>query len=162
MSGHAVVIVASTRAFQGSAPDTTGPEIRRWLEQHGFDTVGPDVVADGDPVGAALRVHLAGAPAIIITTGGTGVAPTDRTPEQTRPVLDLELPGIAEELRRRGAASTPTALLSRGLVGFAGETLVLNLPGSPGGVSDGLAVLDDVLAHLLEQRAGGHHGHAPR
>ena len=100
---------------------------------------------------------LAAGPALMLTTGGTGLSPTDRTPEATAPLLDRTIPGIAEAIRARGLASTPTAALSRGLAGMAGGTLVINLPGSTGGVRDGLAVLDEVLDHLVSQLAGGDH-----
>ena len=154
----AVVLVASTRAAAGSYPDRTGPVIADWLAAHGFEVADPQVVADGAAFAAALARAVEQAPAIIVTTGGTGVSPTDTTPEATRAVLDREVPGFMEELRRRGVASTPTALLTRGHAGIAGSTFVVNLPGSMGGVRDGLSVLDGVLEHVLDQVAGGDHG----
>lgn len=157
MPRTAVVIVASTRAAAGVALDRTGPVIASWLAERGFDAVGPVVVADGVPVADALQRALAGHPSVIVTTGGTGVSPSDGTPEATAPLLDRELPGFMEELRRRGTESTPTALLSRGVAGVAGSTFIVNLPGSTGGVRDGLAVLGDVLEHVLDQLAGGDH-----
>ncbi|AWB96932.1 molybdenum cofactor biosynthesis protein [Agromyces badenianii] len=157
MPRTAVVIVASTRAAAGVSPDRTGPVIARWFADRGFEVVGPEVVADGDAVATALRRSLEGRPAVIVTTGGTGLSPSDATPEATAPLLDREVPGVMEELRRRGTASTPTAVLSRGLAGVAGSTFLVNLPGSTGGVRDGLAVLDDVLDHVLDQLAGGDH-----
>jgi len=156
MSRSARVVVVSTRAAGGQYADRTGPVIRAWLQERGFETPEPMVVADADVAGALPRV-LAEHPDVLLTTGGTGASPDDRTPEATLALLDAELPGLAEELRRRGAATTPTALLSRGRAGVTGRTVVMNLPGSTGGVRDGLEVLDGVLDHLLDQLAGGDH-----
>ena len=156
VTGTALVVVASNRAAAGAYDDATGPVIADWLTALGWRTT-VDVVPDGAPVGEALRAGIAAGAGIIVTTGGTGASPTDRTPEQTRAVLDFELPGIAEEMRRVGSDTTPTALLSRGIAGVAGSTLVVNLPGSSGGVRDGLAVLGTVLDHLLDQIHGGDH-----
>lgn len=149
----AAVIVASTAGAAGTRADTTGPVIVAWLAERGYE-VEHTIVADAD-LAAELHRALSTAPSVIITTGGTGVSPTDRTPEATRAVLTRELPGIAEAIRARGLAHTPTAALSRGLAGTSGDTLVVNLPGSTGGVSDGLAVLADLLDHLIGQIAGG-------
>lgn len=155
--GRAVVIVASTRAAAGEYEDRTGPVIAAWLAERGFAVDGPVVRADGPGVGAALAEAVAGGARVVLTTGGTGVTPTDRTPEATAPLLDLEIPGIVEEVRRVGVAHTPTAVLTRGHAGVAGGSFVMNLPGSPGGVRDGLAVLDGVLDHVLEQIRGSVH-----
>jgi molybdenum cofactor synthesis domain-containing protein len=150
------IVVASNRAAAGVYDDTTGPVIRDWITARGWEAT-VLVVPDGDPVGAALREAVRDAVALVVTTGGTGASPTDRTPEQTRAMLDFELPGLAEEIRRVGAAKTPLAILSRGLSGVAGRTIVVNLPGSSGGVRDGLSVLDGVLDHLVDQIHGGDH-----
>ena len=156
MSRTAAVLVASTRAAAGVYTDRTGPLIAAWLRERGFGEVDPVVVADAD-VAPALARLVAAQPDLVLTTGGTGIAPGDRTPEATRALLDAELPGIPEEVRRRGAAASASALLSRAAAGVAGRTIVVNLPGSTGGVRDGLAVLGEVLDHLLDQLAGGDH-----
>ena len=154
----AQVIVASSRAAAGVYPDRTGPVIDAWLGERGFIVEERRVVPDGDPVGAALRAALDAGCDLVITTGGTGVSPHDLTPEQTLPQLDRLLPGLMEEFRRRGAASTPLALISRGHAGIArGRTLVINLPGSPNAVTDGLGLLDEVLDHILDQLRGVDH-----
>ncbi|AII04609.1 bifunctional molybdenum cofactor biosynthesis protein MoaC/MoaB [Rhodococcus opacus] len=150
----AAVLVASTGGARGTREDTTGPVIAAWLEERGFTTRGPLVYADAD-IAAGLADALSGNPALIISTGGTGVSPTDATPEATRAVLDRELPGVADAIRNRGTEVTPHASLSRGLAGVANGTVVVNLPGSPGGVKDGLSVLDPLVDHLLAQVAGG-------
>ncbi|MET1016136.1 MAG: bifunctional molybdenum cofactor biosynthesis protein MoaC/MoaB, partial [Leifsonia flava] len=155
--GSAVVVVASTSAAAGTSTDATGPVIVDWLQAAGYAVDAPVVVADAD-VAAALAEALAGSPRIIITTGGTGLHPQDRTPEATSALLDRELPGIAEAIRAAGRAVTPTAALSRAVAGLAGDTIIVNLPGSPGGVRDGLGVLGEVLPHLVDQLAGGGHG----
>ncbi len=152
--GAATVLVASTGGARGTRPDTTGPAIAEWLTARGHAVRGPLVYADAD-IAAGLADALSDAPALVITTGGTGASPTDATPEATRAVLDRELPGISEEMRRRGTKVTPHASLSRGVAGLSGRTLIVNLPGSPGGVKDGLSVLDPILEHLLAQIAGG-------
>lgn len=151
----AVVIIASTRAATGVYPDRTGPSIAEWLSAREFQVSGPHVVADGPQVEERLRAAVGAQ--LVITSGGTGVSPTDRTPQATAAVLDYEIPGLAAAIREQGSDAVPTAVLSRGLAGVAGRTLVVNLPGSAGGVTDGLVVLDRVLDHALDQIAGGDH-----
>ena len=149
----AIVLVSSTRSAAGTQDDTTGPRIAAWLDERHFSTQ-TEIVADAD-IATALAAAVAAHPAVIITTGGTGASPTDRTPEATRAVLDRELPGVAEAIRALGLTKTPTAALIRALAGVAQGTVVVNLPGSPGGVKDGLSVLDELLPHLVAQVAGG-------
>lgn len=159
---RAGIVIASTRAATGVYEDRTGPVIADWLADHGFDVIPPAVVPDGPSVGAALRALLALGPAAIITSGGTGLSPDDTTPEETAAVLDREIPGIMEALRAAGRGRTPLAALSRGRAGLAGHTVVVNLPGSPSGVMDGLSVLDPIIGHLCDQaagRGGEHHVH---
>src|ERR1700737_2230818 len=151
------VLIASTRAAAGQYEDRCGPIIVDWLRQSGVSLPAPVVVADGTAVSEALRAAIAETPDVVITSGGTGISPTDATPEATAGVLDYEIPGLADAIRRSGLPKVPTAVLSRGICGVAGRTLVINLPGSPGGVSDGLAVLAGVLDHALDQLRGKDH-----
>ncbi|MGW4245014.1 bifunctional molybdenum cofactor biosynthesis protein MoaC/MoaB, partial [Nocardia sp. NPDC004722] len=150
----AAVVVASTGAAAGTRTDTTGPALAKWLAEQGFSVRGPLVFADSD-IAYALSDTLSAEPDLIITTGGTGASPTDATPEATRAVIDRELPGVADAIRQAGTAKFPLAALSRGVAGLSGRTVIINLPGSPGGVKDGIAVLTPILDHLLAQVAGG-------
>lgn len=154
----AVVVVASNRAAAGVYDDTTGPLIVDALRGLGFAVDDALIRPDGDPVGAAIALAVRGGARVVLTTGGTGLTPTDRTPEATRPLLDREVPGLAEAIRAAGVAKgVPTAALSRGLAGVAGGCLVVNLPGSRGGVKDALDVLGPVLVHAVEQIVGSDH-----
>ncbi len=157
---RAAVLTVSTRASAGVYPDRTGPVLVEALRGWGFAEVEAEVVPDGPEVGQRLRALVAAGHDVVLTTGGTGLSPSDRTPEQTAALLDLELPQIPAEISRRGVvAGVPTALLSRGVAGVAGRTLVVNLPGSRGAVRDGLAVLAPLLGHAVAQlRGGGDHG----
>ncbi|OEU86963.1 molybdenum cofactor synthesis protein [Streptomyces abyssalis] len=154
---RALAVTASNRAADGVYEDTGGPLIVESLSAMGFDVAGPSVVQDGEPVAEVLGAAVAADYDVIVTTGGTGIAPTDQTPEMTRRVLDYEIPGIAEAIRAEGAGKVPTAALSRGIAGVANTTLIVNLPGSSGGVRDGLAVLGRLLVHAVDQIHGGDH-----
>jgi len=159
MIGRALVITVSTRASAGVYEDRSGPVIVEALAALGFEVGPPQVVPDGDPVGDALRAAVAAGYALVITTGGTGLNPTDQTPEQTRAVIDREVAPLAAEVARYGVDhGVPTAMLSRGVAGVAGRTLVVNLPGSTGGARDGMTVLGPVLPHAVSQLDGGDHG----
>ncbi|WNM41993.1 MogA/MoaB family molybdenum cofactor biosynthesis protein [Micromonospora halotolerans] len=154
---RARVIVASNRAAAGVYADTSGPLLVAGLRELGCEADEPVVVPDGEPVGAALRAARDEGVDVVLTSGGTGVTPTDRTPEVTRPLLDYEIPGIAEAIRAHSRGAVPTAALSRGLAGVAGRMLIVNLPGSRGGAKDGLAVLGPILRHTVDQLRGGDH-----
>jgi molybdenum cofactor synthesis domain-containing protein len=155
---RALAITVSNRAAAGVYDDRSGPVLADLLRSAGCEVDGPRVVADGDPVEAALRDALQAGYDVVVTTGGTGLTPTDLTPEMTRKVIDREIPGVADAIRQEGAAAgVPASVLSRGLAGLAGQTLIVNLPGSTGGVRDGMAVLSRVLAHAVDQARGGDH-----
>ena len=158
---RALAVTVSNRASAGVYSDLSGPILVSRLTDLGFSVDGPLVVPDGDAVEAALREAVAAAYDVVITTGGTGLTPTDRTPEMTRRVITWEIPGIADAVRTAGRDKVPTAILSRGLAGVSGRTLIVNLPGSKGGVRDGMDVLAGVLSHAIDQIGGGDHPRAP-
>ena len=158
MIESALVITVSTRAAAGVYPDRSGPIVASALDDLGFDVTGPVVVPDGDDVGAALRDAIAVGHAVVITTGGTGLSPRDHTPEQTKGVVEREVPQLAAAIARYGVDhGVPTAVLGRGIAGVAARTLIVNLPGSSGGARDGMAVLGPVLMHAVSQLRGGDH-----
>jgi len=159
---RALAVTVSNRAAAGVYSDRGGPLVVAGLAEIGFAVDGPEVVPDGVAVEAALRAAVAASYDVVVTTGGTGISPTDQTPEMTMRVIEYQVPGIAEAIRAYGVAhGVPTAVLSRGLVGVASRTLVINLPGSTGGVRDGLAVLAPVLLHAVEQIRGADHPPPP-
>jgi molybdenum cofactor synthesis domain-containing protein len=158
VSDSALVVTVSTRAAAGVYEDRSGPVVVEALRDLGFAVGEPVVVPDGDEVGAALRAAVNEEHAVVITTGGTGLNPSDHTPEQTRSVLDREVPQLAAAIARYGVEhGVPTAALSRGVAGVAGRTVIVNLPGSSGGARDGMAVLAPVLRHAVSQVRGGDH-----
>ena len=158
-NARAVVITASNRAAAGVYDDRSGQALATGLRELGFTVEGPHVRPD-DVAGleAILRSAVDIGFDVVLTTGGTGLSPTDVTPEATRRVLEREAPGLAEAVRRYGVDNgVPTSVLSRGLAGTAGRTLIVNLPGSTGGVRDALAVLGPLLPHIVSQLRGGDH-----
>jgi molybdenum cofactor synthesis domain-containing protein len=155
---RALAITVSNRASAGIYADKSGPVLAELLRAAGCETDGPQVIADGAPVEIALREAVEAGYDVVVTTGGTGLTPGDLTPEMTRLVIDREIPGIAEAIRAVGvSAGIPAAMLSRGLAGLAGTTLIVNLPGSTGGVRDGMSVLQSVIQHAVDQAGGGDH-----
>ncbi|GAA5228675.1 MogA/MoaB family molybdenum cofactor biosynthesis protein [Paeniglutamicibacter antarcticus] len=155
----AAILISSTRAALGIYEDASAPIISDWLQEQNFDVMEPVIVPDGPAVGAALTGMLLAKPSVIITSGGTGLSPDDTTPEETEKLLNFTVPGIMEALRAAGRENTPMAALSRGHAGVTGATFIVNLPGSPSGVMDGLSVLTPLLTHICEQLEGSHAHH---
>jgi len=160
---RALAITVSNRAAAGVYADRSGPVLVELLREAGCDVVdGPLVIPDGEAVEQVLRDSVTAGYDVAVTTGGTGLTPGDLTPEMTRRVIDREIPGIPEALRAAGAAAgVPPAILSRGLAGVASRTLIINLPGSSGGVRDGMKVLRTILVHAVDQIRGGDHPRPP-
>jgi molybdenum cofactor synthesis domain-containing protein len=154
----AAVITCSNRSAAGERPDDSGELLARLLEAAGHPVTSRVVVPDDtDAIRVAVRAALDDGARVVVTTGGTGLAPTDVTPEAVRPLLDREVPGIAEAVRMAARDRVPTSVLSRGVAGTIGGALVVTLPGSPGGVRDGMNVLTPLLDHIVDQLAGGDH-----
>ncbi len=159
---RALAITVSNRAAAGVYEDRSGPVLAQLLTEAGCQTDGPVVIPDGATVEVALQDAVSAGYDVVVTTGGTGLTPGDLTPEMTRLVLDREIPGIPEAIRAAGvAAGVPSAALSRGAAGLANGTLIVNLPGSAGGVRDGMAVLAGLLEHAVDQIHGGDHPRPP-
>ncbi len=158
LGSRAVVVTVSDRSHGGARHDRSGPLLAELLRGLGFE-VGDVVLVPDDraAISAALRQAVIERADLVVTTGGTGLAPRDVTPEATREVIEREAPGLAEALREHNRATVPTTILSRAVAGIAGATLVVNLPGSPGGVRDGVAVLAPVVGHAVAQLRGGDH-----
>lgn len=153
----ATVVTVSDRSFAGEREDRSGPRAVALLAEAGWEAVCVVVPDEPEAIAAAILAACEAGRRLVLTTGGTGVAPRDVTPEATAPLLERELPGLAERIRAVGSDSIPTAVLSRGLAGLRSKTLVVNLAGSPGAVSDGVPVVLSVARHIAEQLEGGDH-----
>jgi molybdopterin adenylyltransferase len=156
MGFRAVIITVSDRGARGERKDTSGPEIAGMLQPLGIEIVGRRIIPDEKEMIRQCLIEWSDGEKtdLILTTGGTGVSPRDVTPDATREVIDREIPGMAEEMRRRSASITPHAMISRALAGIRGRTLIINLPGSPKGARENLSVLLPALPHAIEKIKG--------
>jgi molybdenum cofactor synthesis domain-containing protein len=154
----AVVITASNRAFSGVYQDLSGNSLKDGLIKLGYQVIDLKLVPDDiNQISAVIKQALADGIDLIVTTGGTGISPTDVTPEATRPLIQKELPGFAEAMRAYSREKVPTADLSRALAGVSGKSLIINLPGSPGAIKDGLVIIERLASHIHDQLAGHDH-----
>lgn len=151
------MVTVSDRSFEGQREDVSGPVAVTVLTEAGFDVTSAVVPDGADAVARALRDAIADGARLVVTSGGTGVGPRDATPEGTRCVIQRELPGVAELLRSEGAKASVHAVLTRGVVGVVGDALIVNLPGSPKAVREGLATVLPLVPHVLDQLTGGDH-----
>jgi len=155
MGFRAVVITVSDRGSRGERPDGSGPAVEEMLREMGMEIMGRRIIPDErEVIRRTLLEWSDGGADLIVTTGGTGVSPRDVTPDATGEVIDREIPGMAEAMRRQSAAVTPHAMISRAMAGIRGRTLIINLPGSPKGARENLAVLRPALGHAIEKIKG--------
>ncbi|MGH9476284.1 MAG: MogA/MoaB family molybdenum cofactor biosynthesis protein [Terriglobales bacterium] len=157
---RAIVITVSDRSARSERADTSGPRVAALLREHGFEVVAEAIVPDQPRTLVAALRAASRAAALVVTSGGTGFGPRDHTPEATARVVERPAPGLSEAMRAAGGRTQPRAWLSRGIAGLRGRSLILNLPGSPGGAAASLAAVIQILPHALDTAAGGDHPEA--